>query len=744
MGRLGYNNDDHEFILSSDKRDSIVLTEDVLNWDEDDKAYERDYEGGGTLKKLNTKVEIVGEGVNYIDGLIGVYGYGVTASITHNAKSKTKIGEDWETVYHANLDLMLGKFIEGKGKRRFSVPFTQGGLYDQVRARLSDTFDLVNTKSADNKDISVLSTITEQVKGREIYRRSLLEVEPNRTEEIVFSGGGRDSARAIPFVVTLNSEVGSVEGVSQGSEKINYGGGTYTDGNVGSLIYNNANTAKELSLSGKIKLRITDPNEGILKIELIKYKYNPTSDVLEYVDGSRKLFGEMDSNVFHAEFEYTINEVLNLEQGEGFTISAYERVDAYFPLGPKRVEWEYLENNLTIKNDDSYIPTVSKSLLYHELIDRCLEKITGEKGLLKSTLLGRKDLGYAEDGEWSTLAVASGFWARGFDLGSQLTDENGDIVPEKQFNISLQDAYRSLYAITPLMWAIEKINGKEYFRLEKYEYTQQSFTGVRLGRTVNGTFYHVPANNAERTFLTDNLYTKVEIGYEKGGSGYEEVFGLTAIHGKAEYNTSLKNATANSYTKVSKIRADLEGYELARVKQARLYPDEDTTYDQDLFFRHLKKVGTGWYLRTWEDDFDNAPKNVYSPNTTGNLLLTPLQCAKRHGRIIATSVFQDPYGKFTWISSNCNSEVELDGTKENGAINNSELGEPFITGELMTFDAKVYPETVAQLEGFTYVNGQRIPNWYGVFEFKLNDRLVRGKLIKSSITGSGKHEIALI
>ena len=170
MGRLGYNNNNYQFELSSDYSKPLLLDEDVLNWDNDNKYFERDQEGGGTLMRLNTKVEIVGEGANYIDGLIGVYGYGLQVRLTKWAKSRTKIGEDWESQTYY-LDLMLGEFTESDGKRRFSVPFRQGGLYDRVKARFSDTYDLVNTKSADSKDISELSTIVENVTGREILRR---------------------------------------------------------------------------------------------------------------------------------------------------------------------------------------------------------------------------------------------------------------------------------------------------------------------------------------------------------------------------------------------------------------------------------------------------------------------------------------------------------------------------------------------------------------------------------------------
>ncbi|MCM4170073.1 hypothetical protein DHD32_01165 [Arenibacter sp. TNZ] len=742
MGNLGHNDNNHVFELSSENREPLELKEDVLNWDNDDKAFERDSEGGGTLRKINTKVEIVGEGVNYIDGLINVYGYSVKAAITKRAKSKTKIGEDWESQTY-NLDLMLGEFNESNGKRLFSVPFTQGGLYDRVRSRISNTYDLVNTKSADNKDITELSTITEQVTGREIYRKTELEVDDYVAQEVTFTGSGEDTVRAVPFQLKndATSDPGHIDGTSEGSDKVYYSSDTYQEGSVGTLLYFDADQNKTLTLNGKILVRILDTNAGYLEIEEVRYK--KVADVLVYVDGSRTQLGLVDTGGTLNEGEVIFDDYpISLQEGESVAIVCHVHNSGG---GSPTVKWEYQDTALTIESSSIFPSSEAKTLLPHEIFDRLLEKITGEKGLFKSNLFGRQDIGYNEDGEWSLLGVGSGFWARGFDLGTQRKDANGELIPFKQFNTSLKDAYESYYMALPLMWSIEEVNGKEYFRLEKYEYTQQDFVGVKLGRTVNNQFQYISASNAKRTFLTDNFYTKVEIGYEKGGSGYEEVFGLTAPHGKAEYNTSLKDQPANTYSKVSKIRADLEAYELARIKPSRLFQDEDTPYDQDLFFRHLKKVGTAYYLRTWQDDFSELPSGgIFSPETTGNLLLTPFNCLKRHSRLIATSVYGEPYGHLTFASSNCYTSLILDGVSENSSVLNKDLGEPFINGQLMTFDGFVYPETVEQLEGKTFVNGEYIPNWYGLFEFELNNRLVRGKLIKSTINGNSKHEIALV
>ncbi len=133
----------------------------------------------------------------------------------------------------------------------------------------------------------------------------------------------------------------------------------------------------------------------------------------------------------------------------------------------------------------------------------------------------------------------------------------------------------------------------------------------------------------------------------------------------------------------------------------------------------------------------------------GNLLLIPFRCLKRHGRIISTSVIGKPFEKVVFLSSNCFSSFSTeiiggDVIQEDGSILNSELGVPFINGILLSFTGKVFQSMVDEIEGYTIIDGKRIPNWYGTFEVKIGSTLERGRLIKSDISGEGKHEIALI
>ena len=739
MGKFA-NDNDHEFELTSDVIDSLILEDDPLNWESDEKSFEYDKLGGGTLLKNNTSLEFTGDGYDFIRQ----HGFSSEISVTKRIKDPTKIGEDWRIAYQTGIDRVTAEFDKSRTKKVAKVSFTQGGLYDKIKARYSDTFDLVDTKDADGNDIGELTTIIEQVRGREIFRRSVGSVDDGIYVSHPVTGADKDNARAVLLSFNPNSDSDNINDIYKGTESVPYASGNYATGQVGSLILTRSDRHRERKVNGKIKVVLDQDklNFGFLKLEEVRYKYNDATKEYDYV--SRNELTSVNTLVPNSILEYDFNDLeVILETDEAWTLSLYSQTN-------DGIGYDYLDTQIEITEDDDFGATQAKGLLPFEFFERLLQKITGETGLLISNLFGRTDLGYDTDGEWALLGSSSGYWGRGFDIGSPLVNKDtGEEEPPKQFSISLKDAFESFYTPIPLVWGIEKIKGKEYFRLEHYDYTQQDFVGIRMGRMLDGTFVHIPAQKPIETSLVDNFFSAVEIGYQKGGSDYEEVAGLGSPHGIGKYTTSYSKKS-NTYTKTSKIRADLEGYDLARRKQSIYYPDTDTSYDQDIFFRHYKKVGTQYFLREWVDDFEEAPKYIYSPDTTGNLLLTPFRCLLRHGRIIGTALVEKTYSKIVANSSGANNDklstklIGGEALAENGFILNKDLGTPYYTGYLLNFDGKVYQSMMDEMEGFTEVDGELIPNWFGKFEVMVDGSLQYGRLVKSTITGEGKHEIALI
>lgn len=748
IDRLGQHKE-VEFVLDSEKKEPLTLATNPKNWNDDEKTYEVDNDSGGVLRKLNTSIEFTKDGYDYLYGSMLSFGVSNEVSVTKWGKDKLSLNETWRPLYQTCLD--MAKASWQLDKRIFKVGFKQGGLYDRVKARYSDNYDLVSTKSADGKDIPQLKTIVEQVNDRELLRISEgTVIDDTRIDYDGSQGGDSDTARAVPMEFDPNSDREYIGNVFVAASAIGYSGGNYADGSEGTLMFRRSDRYRVRRLDGKVKLTFKNNVLGTAKMEKVFYLYNESNQTYEF-DIKETLATVSMGNGAVLQYDFN-NEEIPLQQNGAFALSIYTDVN---PINGDDVHYEYTDTQITVTEDDSFPTTPALSLLPHEMIDRLLEKITGEAGLLISNLFGRTDIGYDVDGEWAYLSTSSGFWARGFDLPatgilSGLENLFSLDSERKQFTISLKDALASLNTIEPIVWGIEKRNGKEYFRLEKYSYKHQGFTGIQYGRVVSGEYRTLQASKPEIKVLSDLLYTSATVGFDKGGNDYEEITGLSSPHGTSEFNTSLNNVDEKEYKATSKIRGDVEGYNLARRKQAASTNDEDTPYDQDLFFRHLKKVGNQYFIRNWEDDLDSAPQgdDIYSPDTMGNLLLTPFRCALRHGKLIATAFYKNPLATFNWVSSNCFSKFSTtkDGTElfEDGNVQNSELGTPYVSEFLLSFEGKVYQEMIDQIEGFTTLEGEQIPNWYGKYEVFVEGELFEGRLNKVSINNEGKHEIALI
>ncbi len=716
-----------EFTILTEGYDEVILDQDPPNWDKDEKVYEVDKDSKGVLLKQNTQLEITKKGYEHLYGVRLAKGFNPESIIIKRGKDTFDKHETWRTFYKAVLDTPEAEI--DIDRKVFKVPFTQGGLFDLIKANYSKQFDLVNEKDVDGNDIGSLNTILEQCNGRQIFRESIGKVEDGITIDHPVTGSDKDVARGVVLTVNPNSDRDFIKSVQVGSEPLGYFSGDYAAGQIGALLFTRSDRYRKRLLNGKIKVLLDQAKRhpGFLRLEEVFYQYNVSNSTYEYISGSRNSLAQVNTNLANQILEHDFNDhVVELEEGQGYALALYSNTD-------DGIGYTYQETKVTIREDATYPATVAKDLLPFEMVERFLHKITGVPNLLISNVLGRKDLGYSQDGEWSLLATTSGFWARGFDL-----DQTDD---PKQFTISLKDVLESLNTVFPIMWTIEERFGVEYLRLEKLEYSKQSFTGIQ---------YLKVASKPVITTLTDSLFSNVKIGYQKGGGDYEEVFGLASIHGNAEFSTSYSKKD-NAYTQLSKIRADVEGHELARIKQAQFFRNEDTPYDRDIFFRHLKIVGGQYIMRTWQDDLSEAPQGegIYSPNTMGNLLLTPFRCLLRRKRVIGTALYKDPLKSLNFISSNCfsNFSTTLVGDtelQENGSILNSELGTPYLSGDLLGFDGKIDQRMIDQIEGFTKINGEDVPNWYGIYEVNVNGSLLKGIMMKIQVNGEGKHEIALI
>jgi len=345
-----------------------------------------------------------------------------------------------------------------------------------------------------------------------------------------------------------------------------------------------------------------------------------------------------------------------------------------------------------------------------------------------------------------------GFWVRGFDK-HPIPSEGPPLIENKfkPFTTSFKDFMSSYAAVWNLGLGIEQNIRSERIRMEPLSYFYNFNVTIRLPNQVG---------KEKRSCAADYFYSGIEIGYEEGGK-YEEAMGLDEYNGKSNFTTII-NRVKNVLTYLSKYRADGYGKEFARRKPKSGFDSEDTPYDSSIFMLDLTKDELGNYReRLWQDDFENVPTGIFSPETATNLRLSPFNMMLRHGWEIAGGVIKYPADYLRYGSSTANSALRTKlrtdleyaanpsntlGTgneyAENGNIINSELQRARFTPEWIEFEHECTFDVMQQVQGRTLINGKSVPNFYGLVEFINSEgKKERGFLFNLKPNGAGQWKI---
>lgn len=355
-----------------------------------------------------------------------------------------------------------------------------------------------------------------------------------------------------------------------------------------------------------------------------------------------------------------------------------------------------------------------------------------DDNLFYSEYFGRKDLGYAVDGPGAYLGVSTGFWARGFN--------------EKNITTSWKDTIQTYFAKRNVSFGMEKKGETETIVVELLSYFFQT------GKVFD---FPLQAKKIEKSVANEFQYSSIDIGSPEGGGGYEEIMGLDDPNGKHNYTTPFKR-DEKKYNLISKDRDDMTGYEIARRKPKNSYPTEDTRYDSKNFLMDCMIENGFIRQKFWPDIFSKEPTGIYSPETAGNLDLTPKRCLQRHGWWLNGGLFRYDnqsliYGSGAVIKTDeITEKVESLMTQKTGEIEIYENGNLPISilearkfkTEWVTFQHKIDFELNELINGYTEVNGRLIPNIYFEWRF-LNDdgRYEKCRIIEVKPKSEGKIKV---
>lgn len=695
-----------QYTLSHINEASLTIQE-IKNWGDDEKEYARNNEYDGIVVKFSNNLVFVGDGMRYILFIYDVYG--VNADIYLKKEERHPQTDVWTETYSGYLDLSTMEILENE----VSVKMSSGGLEQLLKSRQAEKVEIDRKTDMDGGELGYLPTVDVQMDGRKIFLLSKME----NKDELAVDYQSISSKLSPPLEKTVSSDehiVSTLENIEGTYAVQRDPDGTYLPERQ-QFFYDDNDRYKVIRLEFDLNFEMIIPPGGSQQwldvyIEIQRWNLNDSDDLIyQQTYNIKKLTGIVSSN--WQRFIY--NSV-----GTPYEIPINKRDCLIFiiwrdsPFG--RTRYRPTKTELTITENSFFEPTKCKMVLAHDLGSRLCRIITG-KDCFYSRATGRIGLNdYTEFGFAEATGFAHGLWIREF-----YKDETDEQNKYKPLTTSFREFADAMSTTHKLSVGIERINKRERILLEEKSYFYQPKVLIKLPNVVT---------NIKRSIASEYYFSSLEMGYEKGGQ-YEESMGLDEYNGKTTF-TSVITRIKNTFKAVSPYRTDSYGAEFARRKTKKYYPLEDTRYDQDIFQFDLKRMILSMDIRKWQDDFEQRPKGVYSPETAYNLRYSPANLLLRHGWEIASSFIKYPFDYIRYGSSTANSnlttkliggvEIYENGGENGRILEDQDLGKAKFVPEWVEFEHICDFEVMSQIEGQTMINGRKVPNFYGLVEYKIN------------------------
>jgi hypothetical protein len=666
-------------MISLDNNSTLDLLTDPKNWNESEKTLKRSTKTYGVYTELSKNLEFSEDGAEFLKTQYEVYD--IEARV---------ILEEYRI--YPNQD---GFYLHSSGTFDFSgyssdknyvkIPFKTGGLNAEVKAQLSEKFELERIESLNGTELSEFLSKTVALTSRRILLVSEFET-PDNYEDLGFDN--TTPYRTPILNIISNSDDANIRSVLQDFVPYTSGTPDVLNFEVSNYFYGDNDFVKTVRVIGEFKLRVRSGSTVSANMHI--YVTDVNNNTIQKI-----LIGE---NILQPNQTFTFNIDksidLNLEENMALVVSGNSNASGSNSL-------KYEKSTLTVTEDSIRADTNSKFNFMHEIGDRLMQIITGQQNKFYSEFYGRTDLGYDEDGEYSKTALALGFWIRQFN--------------DEKIEVSLKDYIETSNAIHNTGYGIQTINGIEQLVVEDLKYFFQNDVGIVLTEQVS---------DVKRKVADDLYYANMSYGYDKpqGDRMYEEAMGLDEYNTNTSYTNPITRID-QKYDKICKYRADAYGKEFARRKPKLNFPEQDTRYDKDIFILDLKDgLGDAYLERIWSDDYEVLPTGVFSPETATNLRLTPYRNSQRHEWFYGSGLIKFPDKFVRYANSIGNSELV---TKKVGEVAKAENGNnqintlqyPKFSNQWIEFEYPVDYFVNEMIYGTTEINGRQVPNYYCKIEF---------------------------
>jgi len=718
------------YYLSNENVGRVLLGTPPIGWDEDNKELVRSTEHWAVFTQLSNSLEFIKDGAEFITGIYEAYG--TESEITLERFILVGL-EGYELDYIGQLDLKTYSIENDK----VSVEFLTGGLQSLIESQFNEKFEINRTTDINGNEISELELKRVFWEGRKILLQTYYE-----TADDAILGPGALIANEtyfsilnFPMTITAKSdqEFESVPNVIIFPDTPS--ANDFLNG-LSVFIYPQRTRSIDVTISFESQITEWDSfpsgQNWTVAPFIFRYKFNETTQEWEYFSRSQfsgDVVYTLDSNGYgspNPPIDYNATGTQNYEFVEG---------DAYVMgwcvvsplLDTTQVGVALINPNVQVKfSEDSEFPASEfNAIRTHDLGNRLMEILTGQKNLFKSQFFGKQTDGYFFDSEFEKTLITSGEFIRQIP-------ETFDVFTESQpakLTTTLKDLF-GLNNYFNLGWGVERNGNFEQLVIENKEYFFQDQVFLELGEVTN---FKITAAN-------ELLYKSLSLGNDKAGD-YEEVQGRNEFNVLNTFTTPLKTAD-EEYDVTGKIRADLTGAELARRKQFSNSPNEDTQYDKENFIISVKNTTDALInLRTWQDDFETEPI-VYDPETAGNLLLTPFRSMLRHASFVKCGMIPYSLDFIRYASTTGNSDVATQVTGqpqrfENSDIVLNELNPAIFKAEYYEFS---YP-TTHEIRKKLFEKTNNIPNSYFLVKFTFREQTYSGWIINVSLNNEGNWKL---
>lgn len=723
------------YTLKSSKVDDLVILE-PEGWETDEKEYARHEQYHGIFVRFSNSLKFLGEAMEYIELILDLYGINEQVELVR--EERHPLTDVWTLTYSGYLDLSTWE----KEDNKVSVKFNSGGIEQLLKSREGEVVELDRLTTIDGKVIPEMPVANVEIDGRNIFLKTGFNVkETDNSINLYNQTNGQ--TRGCTISVPLNLISQSHENAHSIILDARYGDDSWdrtANGQTANLFFAVSDRRRTFRLKFSLifdvdVLEYDDINFFRFWVRLAKFQNNTDfnikeNDILFTTDNRYTINGRS--------FKLDFDKVITLEIGESLGLLFDQNMDgrngrsAHLSITCKNIKCD-----LQIEEDSFTEKSTTKAFLLHEVLDRLVTIGTNAQNAFYSDFLGRTDIGYAQDGKGSLIGITHGFWIRGFDK-YPLPSESPKVVNLfKPLATSFKESLTSLTAVLNVGIGIEKVGFKEIVRLEELDYFYSRNVTIRLPNQVK---------NVKRRIATNYYYSSLEFGYEKGGV-YEEAMGLDEYNAKSTFTTVI-NRLKSTYSQVSKWRADGYGFEFARRKPRTINDTEDTPYDNDTFLIDLKKSPVGTYLqRKWQDDFEQIPTGVFSPETATNLRFSPFNCLLRHSWWFGAclTAYVTDYVRYASSTANSALKTKLIGGNEyseSSNIINSELKKNRFIPVEIEFEHICDFDIMQQINGTSVIFGKKILNVYGLVEF-INEKneLERGYLFNLKPNGNGQWKV---